>query len=141
MRPLQKKRSNAALTGLVKICDFGLSRTLSFSSSAAGTFLGTACYMSPERLNGQVGRPYSRLCYTYALPSAVGTARLRRAALRGMRKARASRRALGRPQQPRKRKPCGTVSRQRLQCGTHCAHATHWIDRRISFSEEYTAVY
>jgi serine/threonine protein kinase len=40
--------------GLVKICDFGLSRVLSFTSSAAGTFLGTACYMSPERLNGQV---------------------------------------------------------------------------------------
>ena len=59
----------------MKICDFGLSRMLSFSSSAAGTFLGTACYMSPERLNGQVGRPgrpmpnaYAIPAYTYAYP-------------------------------------------------------------------------
>jgi serine/threonine protein kinase len=111
MRPLCK-RSNAALTGLVKICDFGLSRMLSFSSSAAGTFLGTACYMSPERLNGQVGRPYSRpfLCLAIAEARHFGALRCAACERQGLQGVR----SVGLSSLASERLPCGTASKQRL---------------------------
>eukprot|EP00162_Nutomonas_longa_P015133 comp22211_c0_seq2/m.52475 comp22211_c0_seq2/g.52475 ORF comp22211_c0_seq2/g.52475 comp22211_c0_seq2/m.52475 type:complete len:358 (-) comp22211_c0_seq2:2-1075(-) len=39
--------------GQVKIADFGVIKELSHSFDAAGTFVGTAPYMSPERITGQ----------------------------------------------------------------------------------------
>ncbi|KAJ2158704.1 MAP kinase kinase (MEK) [Coemansia sp. RSA 552] len=46
------KPSNILLNslGFIKICDFGISKEM--VSSIANTFVGTASYMSPERMNG-----------------------------------------------------------------------------------------
>mmetsp|Transcript_63182 Transcript_63182/g.124439 ORF Transcript_63182/g.124439 Transcript_63182/m.124439 type:complete len:334 (-) Transcript_63182:75-1076(-) len=39
--------------GCVKLTDFGISRDLNSTMGVAGTFVGTANYMSPERANGK----------------------------------------------------------------------------------------
>ena len=48
------KPANVLLSklGAVKISDFGLSRPLDNTVAFANTFVGTTCYMSPERLSG-----------------------------------------------------------------------------------------
>ena len=48
------KPANVLLSrlGAVKIADFGLSKALDSTLAFATTFVGTTCYMSPERLNG-----------------------------------------------------------------------------------------
>eukprot|EP00325_Prymnesiales_sp_UTEX-LB-985_P002649 CAMPEP_0174701818 /NCGR_PEP_ID=MMETSP1094-20130205/6327_1 /TAXON_ID=156173 /ORGANISM="Chrysochromulina brevifilum, Strain UTEX LB 985" /LENGTH=457 /DNA_ID=CAMNT_0015899517 /DNA_START=1 /DNA_END=1375 /DNA_ORIENTATION=- len=40
-------------SGAVKISDFGISSQLAESGAFAETFVGTTCYMSPERLSGE----------------------------------------------------------------------------------------
>lgn len=40
-------------SGQVKLTDFGISRNLNSTVGVAGTFLGTATYMSPERVEGR----------------------------------------------------------------------------------------
>ena len=40
--------------GSAKISDFGLARDLDSTYAAAGTFVGTAVYMAPERMGGTV---------------------------------------------------------------------------------------
>jgi mitogen-activated protein kinase kinase 1 len=57
-RDLKPSNCLCSRAGFVKISDFGLSRSLSLNVSVAGTFLGTALYMSPERLKGE-GYSYS----------------------------------------------------------------------------------
>lgn len=39
--------------GLVKIADFGISKVLDKTTAFAKTFVGTVCYMSPERISGE----------------------------------------------------------------------------------------
>ena len=39
--------------GTVKIADFGISSQLESTAGLCETFVGTTCYMSPERLNGE----------------------------------------------------------------------------------------
>jgi len=43
-------------TGAVKISDFGISSQLDSTAAMCSTFVGTTCFMSPERLSGD---PYS----------------------------------------------------------------------------------
>jgi serine/threonine protein kinase len=41
-------------TGVVKIADFGISKALDKTTGFANTFVGTVCYMSPERITGEI---------------------------------------------------------------------------------------
>jgi len=50
--------------GEIKLCDFGVSRTMGTYQTKAMTFVGTVRYMSPERLTGQ---PYSDASDLWAL--------------------------------------------------------------------------
>jgi serine/threonine protein kinase len=47
---------NCVETLKVKLCDFGVSRTMGTYQTKVMTFVGTVRYMAPERLTGQ---PYS----------------------------------------------------------------------------------
>ncbi|KAJ1443367.1 kinase-like domain-containing protein, partial [Ochromonadaceae sp. CCMP2298] len=40
-------------SGLIKIADFGISKALDKTSGFANSFIGTVCYMSPERITGE----------------------------------------------------------------------------------------
>lgn len=41
-------------SGLIKIADFGISIVLDNTAGFAQSFVGTVCYMSPERINGEM---------------------------------------------------------------------------------------
>jgi hypothetical protein len=40
-------------SGLIKIADFGISKALDKTTGFANSFVGTVCYMSPERITGE----------------------------------------------------------------------------------------
>ena len=60
------KPSNALISskGIVKLADFGISRTLEDGNSLAESFVGTLDYMAPERM---IGQPYSYSSDVWAL--------------------------------------------------------------------------
>ena len=51
-RDLKPANVMLSTAGAVKISDFGISRELEDTQALCSTFVGTTCYMSPERLSG-----------------------------------------------------------------------------------------
>jgi serine/threonine protein kinase len=42
------------ITGVIKLADFGLAKTLEYGASLAESFCGTLDFIAPERMTGEI---------------------------------------------------------------------------------------